>query len=435
MKHLYAHVDADSFFVSCERTLHPELNGIPVAVGGRGDRHIFQHEPESGKQLHLSNQGHFSPTVFSKEVLDISTRQIDAHFIEGERIRGIVIAASYEAKRGFGVKVGMTLLEALQICPRLVVLPTNHLLYHRISQTIQNYLTAHCALVEAYSVDEMFLDFHGMLESLEELQTEALRIQEDIKERYGIPVSIGLSDRSKWCAKFISDCAKPYGVRSIPSEEWLDYIADKPVGDFPGIGRAFGKKLKSLGIKTLGECVKKPHLFEQWWRVGGRDLYKRIMGQDNEPVHPSHARKGVGISRSFDPVSDRTELKRRIAVLCRHLSHTIQTLEVNPTTFHFSLQYEIRVYRNHKSVTESRIFNEKFFTELAWRVVLEELDIYKSMAVIYLSISTSNFLEHKHKTTNLLTHDEDSKQRDLDKAIRRLRDRHGMDIVRNGLEG
>lgn len=435
MKHFYAHLDADSFFVACERTRHPHLRHIPVVVGGRGDQHIFSQEGNAGKQAHLMRGGgHFVPTVFSSGVRDITHKQIDDSFVDSGRIRGIVIAASYEAKLQFGIKTGMVLGEALARCRQLTVVPTNHLLYHQISHAIQSYLMTQCALSETYSVDEMFLDFCGMCERLEEVYEECRRIQSEIMERFGIPVSIGISDRSKWCAKFASDYAKPFNLCMIPSPEWIPFIRDKPIESFPGIGRAFSKKLHKLGIETLGECVDKPHLFEQWWRVGGRELYRRILGQDGDPVSPANSRKGVGISRNFDPIRDRTEVSRRITILCRHLAHTIHTLGVHPLTFHFSLRYEIQGYKNQKSITENRLFHEKYLIELAQRVILKELDIYQSLRVIYVSVSGTQFMEQKRKTLNLLEYEKDYRQTQLDMAMQRLRGRYGMDILRHGNE-
>lgn len=432
--HFYVHIDADSFFVACERTRNRRLIGKPVAVGGRGDRHIFEHSPMQDKQLHLLNEGHFVQAVFANTIIDHVGEGVDGYFKEDGRIRGIVIAGSYEAKGDYGIKTGMTVRESLARCPHLIVLPPNHLLYHQISHGMQRYLASQCALVESYSIDEMFLDYCGMLESLDQVVAECERLQSEIVEKFGIPCSFGVSDRSKWAAKYASDRAKPFGIKTIPSSDWLSYIKDHDISEFPGIGRAFQKKLRSRGIDTLGECVERPQVFENWEKIGGKELYRKIMGIDHEPIHPSRTRKGVGISRNFDPITDRLELQRRIKVLCRHLSHTIQTLGVHPVTFHFSMRYEMGFRRIHKSVTERRLFNIKWLEGLACRVILEELDTHKIYAVNYLSVSGSNFLENKKQTLNLLEIEADRKQKKLDEALLKVRKKYGMDIVRNGGE-
>ena len=113
------HLDLDCFFASCERLRDPSLRGRPIAVGGRGDPFIFAQASRRNLDVTLENSGAFVPTLFYD-----ARSGFEDYFVEGEKIRGIVITSSYEA-RALGVKTGMTIREALQRCPHLrYCLPT-----------------------------------------------------------------------------------------------------------------------------------------------------------------------------------------------------------------------------------------------------------------------------------------------------------------------
>ncbi|MDD3594919.1 DNA polymerase IV [Sulfuricurvum sp.] len=417
------HLDLDTFFCSCERLRDPSLVGKKIAVGGRGDPFIFDRKPYRAKKLVTLNSGAFVPSLFHAEH-DQST-----YFKDGEKIRGIVTTASYEA-RAFGVKTGMTIYEALQRCPDIVLIPPNHLLYHTLSHELMEYLHTVIPVMEQYSIDEMFGDLRGWIEE-EDTEEFIKHLQSDITMKFKLPVSIGASP-AKWIAKLATGTAKPYGTRVVRQEEIQEFVKDIAIDEFPGVGRAFSKKMQKYGIKTIGQAWDSPHLFESWGRAG-RDLYARLTGNDYESVQASRSRKGIGISRNMDhPIKERDELFRRITILVRHWSHTIMKLGVNPTTFHFSLGYE-NWGSSKKQYTIYRLFNEKFIQEFA-QDKFKELDLYPALAVKYIGMSASKFIHHDPKTLDMLKYEEDTKMRKLTDALTKVREKYGMDIVRGGGE-
>ena len=121
---MFLHIDIDSFFASAERSVDPSLKGIPMAVGSRSNLEIFN-KKRTNIRLMNDNSGAFvTPVFYSDKKKTFSSHFIDT--IDGrEKIRGIITTASYEARK-FGVKTAMPIAQALQICPQMVVVPSNY---------------------------------------------------------------------------------------------------------------------------------------------------------------------------------------------------------------------------------------------------------------------------------------------------------------------
>ena len=416
------HLDLDCFFVSAERTIDPSLNGKPVAVVNKGDMAIFSHEP---KKVHISTDGGaFAPNLLYDKFNGVS-RDWKKHFVDADcKIRGIVVAKSYEAKP-FGIKTGTPLGEALALCPDLIVIPQNYHFYHVLSHELRLFLETKIPVLEQYSIDEFFGDLSGWIkdedthEFIKDLQTEIL-------DKFKLPISIGAA-KSKWIAKLATGESKPFGTRVVWPYEISTFLEKIPVDEFPGVGPSFSKKLKERGIKTLGECLECKRMF-YYWGTSGKQLFHRIEGTDGEQVNPYRERRSIGISRNFQPIKDREEIMRRAMILARHLAHTITKLGVNPTTFYFKLRYDYG--ESFKvSVTHNRLFNERFMLDLTLETI-KRLDTYQNAKIVYLGISASNFTNAKLKTFDILNEEADKKMASLLKSETKLRDKYGIDVVR-----
>ncbi len=417
------HLDLDCFFASCERVRNPALIGKTIAVGGRGDPFIFERKPARAKKLMNLNSGAFVPSLFHAEY---DSRD---YFKDGDKLRGIITTASYEA-RSYGVKTAMSVHEALRLCPHLILLPPNHLLYHTLSHELMEYLSGVIPVMEQYSIDEMFGDLGGWIDDADTYDF-IRHLQHRIQNEFRLPVSIGAS-RSKWIAKLATSMAKPYGVRVVYDDEIESFVRDIPIGEFPGVGRAFSDKMARYGIRSIGDAWKSETLIRSWGRQG-KDLYARLRGEDKDPVHPIRSRKGIGISRSMDhPVKERDELFRRIHILVRHWSHTIMKLGVNPTTYSFSLGYDNGLH-SKKQYTLYRLFNETFLHSFALEK-FKELDIAVHEKVRYIAMSATKFTSHDPKSFDLFEIQSDTKMRSLTEALTSVRDKYGLDIVRRGGE-
>ncbi len=420
---MIVHLDLDAFFASCERLLNPDLKDRPIAVGGRGDPFIFDKTGAKNIDVTLQNSGAFVPTIFYDAKTDFRE-----YFTEGEKIRGIVITSSYEA-RGFGIRTGMTVREAIQRCPDLVVLPPNHLFYHDRSHALKRYLQKKIPLIEQYSIDEFFGDLGGWIEEerVEEF-IQALRV--DIQKRFKLPVSIGAAP-SKWIAKMATSAAKPNGCKVLFKEDVDTFIDPQPIEAFPGIGRGFAKRLKRYKIETLGQLKESKHLLYRW-KKPGITLYHRVNGDDKEPVVQGRIRRSIGISRTIDPIFDRAETRRRLITLCRHLSQLIVKIEAHPGTIYLGLKYQFG-QKSGKSVTDSFIFSE---TALRRRVLklFSQIDTYPSLAIVRISVNCSNFHSKPTTSGSLLFYERERKEKSLWIQTAKVRQKYGIETIKSAAE-
>lgn len=418
-------MDLDCYFVSAERTRYPFLKGRPVVVAKSSDKRIFSLEKKEA--ILLDDVGAFNSSLqfYSKQSPLPLLKQWRDEFMDSDgSIHGIVIAKSYEAKP-YKIQTGTSLKDALVMCPGLIVLPSDHLFYQLLSSRLKEYLETKIPLLEQYSIDEFFGDVGGWIDEKDTLAFIAT-LQREITERFDLPISIAAS-KSKWIAKLATDTIKPYGVKVIYPHEVACFVDPIKVEDFPGIGRAIKRKLESYCLDTLKDAKRHPKLFEAYGKMG-IELYKRILGIDNEPVHPSRERKGIGISRNFQAILNRDELKRRVMILARYLSYTIAKLDLNPTTFYMKIRYQ---YGNSssKSYTHDRLFNEAFFLHLA-QSMFEELDTHKHYRIHAIALSANNCTGvHHRKSFSLLEFKEDSKHAKLTQGFTKIRDKYGIDMI------
>ena len=423
------HLDLDCYFVSAERTRYPFLKNRNVVVVKSSDKRIFADSKKEG--VLLGDTGAFNSVLeFRNPQREDILNAWREEFIDPDgSIRGIVIAKSYEAKK-YKIKTGTPLKEAFTLCPDLLVLPSDHMYYQELSQQLKRYLEARIPVLEQYSIDEFFGDLSGWIKD-EDTQEFITELRDDIKKRFDLPISIGAS-RSKWIAKLLTDEIKPYGAMVLYDHEVRKETAHIPIEDFPGIGRAIFKRLSSYGIKNLGELREVPSLLHCYGKTG-RDLYQRVCGTDNEAVIPYHDRRGIGMSRNFKAIQNRDEIFRRVTILARYLSHSIVKLGISPLTFYFKIRYEFG-YSSKVSVTLHRLFNERFFIDLALETI-QKLDKYPNYAIHYIAMNASNFMTPSNiKTYSLLEYKKDKKMASLNAGLLKIRDKYGVDIIRYGSE-
>ena len=402
------HMDLDCFFVSAHRIYDTNLSNKPVVVVKRNDREIFENRKHEVLNL---NKGAFTGDII------VTKKEYDrSYFIENGKIRGIVVTSSYEA-RALGIKTGTTLKEALEICPNLTVLLPNYKLYHTLSYKLKLFLKRRIPQIEQYSIDEFFGDVGGWVEE-EDIFDFAKKLKKEIKEKFALPISIGIS-KAKWIAKLATSYAKPDGIYKV--DNIYEFIKNIPVEKFPGIGRKIEKKLKERGIFTLKDVVEnKEYLYS--WGKNGKILYKRIIGEDYEKVEEKEKRKSIGISRRFDPVFSREEIIRRIYILCRYLSFIIAKKRLNPTFYYLKIKYaSFKKSKSHKIIY--RLFNELLLKD-TMRELFIKADIYEE-SIVSVSLSVSKF----KKVSNLFDYEKDLKLSNLNNALNKIRFRYGISSI------
>jgi len=238
---LYVHIDMNAFYAQVEQLCY-NLYGMPVAVGG--------------------------------------WRKKDG------TVKGIVATSSYEA-RALGVKTAMSALEAYKLCPYIVFKQVDYEKYRAYSKRIKKVLDTFSPDIEAYSLDEFFMDITWKKDvSREELVTFGRNIKEAILEETNLYCSVGIST-SKTYSKLASDMQKPNGLTILTDDEDLkEKIWPLPLDEVWGIGRRRSEKLQKRGLSTIGQAIEKGYpifqkLFGQYF---GKMLWETVAGQDRAKV-------------------------------------------------------------------------------------------------------------------------------------------------------
>ncbi|MDO7851330.1 DNA polymerase IV [Hymenobacter convexus] len=243
------HLDMDAFFASVEQRDNPELRGLPVAVGGA-------------------------------------------------RERGVVAAASYEA-REFGVRSAMPSVTALRKCPELVFVPPRFAVYKEVSRQIRAIFAEYTPLIEPVSLDEAYLDVTHNLKQLESATQIAREIRAKILAETQLTASAGIS-YNKFLAKLASDYRKPNGQFVVRPEQGLAFVEGLAVGQFHGIGPVTAARLNQLGIFSGADLRAQPVEFLQHhFGKAGRYYHAIARAEDHRPVEADRLRKSVGSETTF----------------------------------------------------------------------------------------------------------------------------------------
>lgn len=219
--------------------------------------------------------------------------------VAGSSGRSVVLSASYEA-RADGVRSAMPLSRARQMSPDSMVLEPSMRLYREISSGIMAYFDTVTAVKERLSVDEAFLDLSGAHRLLGNPQQMGERIRSDVRSQFGLPISVGISDR-KFIAKIASQRAKPDGLLLVPPSERLRFLHALPVEALWGVGAKTAQALEGLGLRTVEQVADTPQeVLQRRFGALGAHLYELAWGHDPRPVTPHRPEKSMGAEETFD---------------------------------------------------------------------------------------------------------------------------------------
>jgi DNA polymerase-4 len=218
--------------------------------------------------------------------------------VGGSRERGVVAAASYEARK-FGVRSAMPSVTAKRQCPDLIFVKPRFEVYKAVSQQIRDIFAEHTPIIEPLSLDEAYLDVTENLQNIPLARDVALAIRAKIKEVTGLNASAGIS-YNKFLAKLASDHRKPNGQYVITPEMGPAFVETLPVGKFHGIGPATSAKMNSLGIHTGLDMRNQTLEFMQAnFGKAGAYYYWISRGVDSREVRANRIRKSVGAENTF----------------------------------------------------------------------------------------------------------------------------------------
>ena len=203
-----------------------------------------------------------------------------------QKRHGIVLTASYEAKRRYGIKTGMTVSEAKSLCPHGIFVSPRYSSYINFSARVMNILHDFSPLVEPYSIDEAFVDITESINLFGSPREIALKMKTRIKEEVGLTCSIGIGP-NKLLAKMASELEKPDGLTAITPEDVAEKIWPLPVRNLFGVGSHYERHLKLLNIKTIGDLARFPaDILKHKFGLMGEILHLSANGIDYSPVHP-----------------------------------------------------------------------------------------------------------------------------------------------------
>ncbi|WP_193212106.1 DNA polymerase IV [Luteolibacter marinus] len=240
------HIDMDCFYAAIEEREDPSLRGKPVGVAG-------------------------------------SSR------------RGVLTTANYEARK-FGCRSAMPVFKALELCPRLVLVPVRFDLYRSESARIRAIFGRFTERIEPLSLDEAYLDLSHLRTSAAAVARE---IRTQIREETGLTASAGIGP-NKLIAKIASDWNKPDGQHEVGPDGVAAFMQDLPVGKLWGVGGKMRARLEALGVSTCGDLqrfdkIEMARRFGRW----GLELWELCRGIDAREVESERIRKSVSSENTF----------------------------------------------------------------------------------------------------------------------------------------
>ena len=218
--------------------------------------------------------------------------------VGGTSNRGVVSAASYEARR-YGVHSAMPIFQAKQKCPHGVFVPPRMGRYKEVSKKVMALLKEFSPLVEPVSIDEAYIDITGCQRLFGEPQEIAREIKRKIRDSVHLTCSVGVAP-NKFLAKIASDLDKPDGLTLIMPDQVPQFIASLAIKKVPGVGKKMVHQLDLLGIRTLGDVQRLPEkaLLKHLGKFGQR-LRTLSSGSDDSPVTPHAPHKSISSERTL----------------------------------------------------------------------------------------------------------------------------------------
>lgn len=375
------HVDMNAFFASVEQQANPGLRGRPIAVVGGGGRTV-------------------------------------------------ITTSSYEA-RAKGVKTGMAVWEGKRACPELIVVVGDNRKYTYTSSKINEIFRDYTPEVEAFSIDESWLDVTHSLGIFGSAETIACRIKARIRHSFGITCSIGIAP-NKLLAKLASDMQKPDGLTIIRPEDAARVLERMPVKELCGIGRKMVRHLNLMSIYTCGELGRcdEARLTRRFGIIGSR---LKLMGQgiDESPVirfGEEDEVKSIGHSRTLEQdIEDPAEIRRFLLQLSEMVGSRARKYSVSGKTIHVYVRYADFFSSWGKQTTLTEYVNLSDDIYKAALSVLATVELVQPVRLLGVCLSNLN-----HQAEQLPLFEEERKKLFATQAMDKINNRFGSRAVTFG---
>ena len=334
------HVDMDAFYASVEQLDNPELRGKAIAVGGSEER-------------------------------------------------GVVAAASYEARK-FGVKSAMSSIIAKRNCPDLIFLKPRFDRYKEISNQIRAIFLEYTDLVEPLSLDEAYLDVTSNKKGNPSATLIAREIREKIKQKTGLNASAGISI-NKFIAKIASDINKPNGQKTVNPEDVLEFLEKLQIRKFHGVGKVTAEKMYRLGIfNGLDLKQKSEEFLRENFGKSGLHYYKVVRGIHLSEVKPNRIRKSLGAERTFDTnISSEIFMLERLKNIAEEIERRLQKSKVAGKTVTLKIKYSDFTQHTRSKTLPYFISSKDLVLESAKELLYQER-MKESVRLLGISLSNLN---------------------------------------------
>lgn len=338
------HIDMDAFYASVEQRDNPALRGKPVAVGG-------------------------------------------------SRARGVVAAASYEA-RTFGVRSAMASVTAKKRCPHLIFVPPRFDVYKGVSAQIRRIFEEYTPLVEPLSLDEAYLDVTAYQDGGVSATEIATEIKAKIKAETGLTASAGVS-YNKFLAKLASDYRKPDGIYVIKPAQGEAFVERLSVGQFHGIGRVTAEKMNQLGIHTGADLRQQTEAFlRRHFGKSGGYYYQIARAVDDRPVNPERIRKSSGSENTFEhDLFTPAELEDGLRPLIDDVWDYCTNRGIAGRTVTVKVKFDDFQQITRSKLALSAILDKPFFERLAYSLLESLHPVPKGVRLLGVTLSNLESLD------------------------------------------
>jgi DNA polymerase-4 len=379
MKHIFL-VDMNAFFIMCESIHRPELLEVPAAVGG-----------------------------------DPKTR------------RGIILTSNYKA-RAYGVRTAMTINEALKLCPDLTIVRSTKGLYSKCSTAVFDILRQYTPLVEPSSIDEGYMDVTGSTDLFGPPEEIARTIMEEIKNELGLWCSIGISE-NKFLAKMASEMKKPLGITKMYRKDIEKMMWPLPVGNIHGVGKSSAKRLRQMGLNTIGDIARaNPDFIREKFGIW---VYDRANGYGSDVVCGEHKVKSASISRSSTTasnISDIEEAKKLMLHLAEDVGQKARKKNLKGKTVQITLRYT-----NFQTITRQKvIFPTNLTREIVktgYELLEQNWDPERPVRLIGIGLANINKEDTQMNVFDTVVNKKEVK---LEETLDSLKEKYGTDKFKRG---
>ncbi|MEI7500017.1 MAG: DNA polymerase IV [Bacteroidota bacterium] len=371
------HLDLDTFFVSVERLIRPELVGKPVIIGGTSDR-------------------------------------------------GVVASCSYEARK-FGVHSAMPMKMARVLCGDAILVRGDMELYSKYSHTVTEIIAEKAPVYEKASIDEHYLDVTG-IDRFFGLQKWTHELRESIIKNTGLPISFGLSV-NKTVSKIATGEAKPNGELLVERDAVQPFLSPLSIRKIPGIGEKGYRLLRSMGVVTIDTLSHIPiDMMERVMGKNGIVIWEKANGIDRTPVYPYHEAKSVSTETTFEQDSiDIIRMKEILVKMVEKISFELRDKQKLTACVTVKIRYS-----NFDTHTLQKQVPYTAFDHKLIPVVKELFErLYQRRMLIRLIGVRFSSLISGNPQLNMF--DDNVEMVNLYQALDRIRRKYGQKIVRRGV--